>query len=137
MMIGAGRMTATAHADIGASEARREAWVRGCVLNGADVGMIQRRSRTRFAAEALQRSRITRHIVRQELERDEASQARVLGLVDDTHAATAELFDNAIVRDRGVDHLEGAGRMMPDDRALASGSQFVLNWSFARRVKHN
>jgi hypothetical protein len=31
MMVGAGRMTATARADTGASEARREAWVRGCV----------------------------------------------------------------------------------------------------------
>ena len=29
MMIGAGRMTATARADTGASEARRKAWVRG------------------------------------------------------------------------------------------------------------
>jgi hypothetical protein len=29
MMIGAGRMTATARADTGAPEARREAWVRG------------------------------------------------------------------------------------------------------------
>jgi hypothetical protein len=31
MIIGAGRVTATAHAAIGASEARRKAWVRGCV----------------------------------------------------------------------------------------------------------
>ncbi len=37
MMIGAGRMTATARADIGASEARREAWVRGCVQMCDDV----------------------------------------------------------------------------------------------------
>jgi len=30
MMVGAGRMTATARADTGASKARREAWVWGC-----------------------------------------------------------------------------------------------------------
>ena len=104
------------------------------VVNGADVGMIQRRSRARLAAKTLQRSRIARHIVRQKLERDKASQARVLGLVDDTHAAAAELFDNAVVRDGGVDHDLGAGRMMPDDRALAGGSQFVLDRSFTRQV---
>ena len=75
------------------------------VVNSADIGMIQRRCRTRLAAEALQCSRIARYVVGQELERDKASQARVLGLVDDTHAAAAKLLDNAVVRDGGVNHV--------------------------------
>ena len=103
------------------------------VVNGADVGMIQRRSRARLAAESLQRSRIARHIVRQKLERDKAPQPRVLGLVDDTHAAAAELFDNAVVRDRGVNHVDGAGKMMPDDRARCGSSQLVCGRSAGLR----
>jgi hypothetical protein len=37
MMVDAGRMTATARADIGANEPDRQAWVRGCVQTCDDV----------------------------------------------------------------------------------------------------
>ena len=48
--------------------------------------------------------RISGHFFGQELERDEAVQPRVLGLVHDSHAAAAELLDDAVVRDCLADH---------------------------------
>ena len=76
------------------------------VINGADVGMVQRRSGLRLAPEAFQRLRVLRDVVGQELEGDETVQARVLGLVDHAHAAAAELSEDAVVRNRRVDHAE-------------------------------
>ena len=74
------------------------------VVNRADVGMVQRRRRLRLALETRQRLRIARDVVGQELQRDEAVQARVLGLVDHAHAAAAQLLDDAVVRDGLADH---------------------------------
>ena len=39
----------------------------------------------------------------EELERDAAFELRVLGLMDDAHAAFAELLDDAVVRDGSTD----------------------------------
>ena len=63
------------------------------VVNGADVGMVERGSGLRLALEAGQRLRIAGDFVGQELQGHEAVQARVLGFVDHTHAAAAEFFD--------------------------------------------
>jgi hypothetical protein len=41
----------------------------------------------------------------QEFQGDESVQAGILGFVDDTHPATAELLNHAIVRDGLADHL--------------------------------
>ena len=53
------------------------------------------------AAECL---RVFGYIVRQELESDKAAELHVLGLVDHTHPAAAELLDDAVVRDGLADH---------------------------------
>ena len=75
------------------------------VVNRADVGMVQRGRGLRFALKTVERLRIARDIFGQEFQRDEAVQARVLGLVDDAHAAAAELFDDAVVRDGLADPI--------------------------------
>ena len=67
--------------------------------------MVQRRRSSRFTAEAFQGLRIFRHVLRQELQRDKAAKFDVLGLVDHTHPAAAELLDDAVVRDGLADHL--------------------------------
>ena len=44
------------------------------------------------------------NFIGQELQGDEAVQTSVLGLVHYAHAAAAELFDDAVVRDGLADH---------------------------------
>ena len=61
-------------------------------VDGADVRVVQRRGGARFALESRQRLRVARPLVGQELQGHRPVQARVLGPVDDAHAATAELL---------------------------------------------
>src|SRR5579862_3135258 len=44
--------------------------------------------------------------IRQELERDKAVEARVLGLINHTHPAAAEFFNHYVVRNSPPDHVE-------------------------------
>ena len=60
------------------------------VVDAADVGMIEGRGSTRFPAETLECLGIAGKLFRQELERNDASEAVVLGLVHHTHTPTAE-----------------------------------------------
>jgi hypothetical protein len=48
--------------------------------------------------------RVLSNLVRQELQGDKAAQLYVLSLIDNTHAATAQLLDNAVVRNGLADH---------------------------------
>ena len=75
------------------------------VVNGADVGMIQRRSGLRLALEAGQSLRIFGDIVGQEFQRDKAAELEVLRLVNHAHAAAAQLLDDAVMRDGLTDHV--------------------------------
>jgi hypothetical protein len=70
------------------------------VVNRANIRMIQGRSGLRFALKSGQRLPIPGNFCGKELERHEATQPRILGFVDDTHPATPEFFQDAIVRDR-------------------------------------
>ena len=74
------------------------------VINRADVGVVQCGCSLRLALKTGERLRVTGHFLRQELERDEAMQPRVLSFIDHTHAATTELLDDAVVRDGLADH---------------------------------
>src|SRR5579862_1790594 len=75
------------------------------VVNGADVGMIQRGGGLRFALEAGERLGVPREFVGKELEGHEATEAGVLGLVDHAHSAVPKFFKNAVVRYGLADHL--------------------------------
>src|SRR5262245_28228641 len=68
-------------------------------VDGADVGMIQSRSGFGFTAESLKSLRIVGNLLRQEFQRDEAVKTDVLRLVDHTHPAAAEFFEDAVMRD--------------------------------------
>ena len=81
-------------------------------VDSADVGVIKRRGGARLATEALQGLRVLGHLVRQELESDEAAELGVFGLVNDAHAASAELFEDAVVGDGGADHEEETKRWL-------------------------
>src|SRR4029077_18346332 len=68
--------------------------------------MIQRRGGLCLALKAGECLRVTGNFLRQELEGNEAMQARVFSFVHHTHPATADLLDDAIVRDGLADHAQ-------------------------------
>ena len=76
------------------------------LVDRADVRMVQRRRHPGFAQEALRAGPIEAVLGAQELERDRAMQLDVLGLEDDAHAAGAERFEDAVVRDDLANHRE-------------------------------
>jgi len=61
--------------------------------------MIQGGSCARFTTKALECLMIFRDIFRKELECNKAPQFDILSFVDDTHPASADSLDDAIVRD--------------------------------------
>ena len=73
-------------------------------VDGADVGMIQRGGGLGLALKAAEGLRVFGDVVGQELKSDKAAELHVLGLVDHTHPAAAELLDDAVVRDGLADH---------------------------------
>ena len=74
-------------------------------VDGADVGVIQRGSRSCFAQKTLEGLLIARHVSGKKLQRDVAAERRVFGPVDHTHPAAAQLLDDAVVRDGLTNHL--------------------------------
>src|ERR1700758_3520825 len=80
------------------------------LINRADVGVIQRGCRTRLSAKTLEGMWVLGQVVRKKLKRDKPSKRSVLGLVHNTHAAAAQLFDDAVVGDSFADHWNDAVR---------------------------
>src|ERR1700732_1516092 len=74
------------------------------IVDGADVGMVERRSRLRLALKSAQCSGVASDVFRKELQRNEAPQPRVFRLVDNAHPATAQFFDDAVVGNSLTDH---------------------------------
>jgi hypothetical protein len=82
------------------------------VVNGADVGMIQRGSGLRFALESRQCLRVFGNFIGQKFQGDKTLEACVFRFVDHTHSAAPQFFQDAIVRNSlseqrlGIRHLE-------------------------------
>ncbi len=76
------------------------------VMNGANVRVIQCRCGLGFALKTGECLRFRGNFVRQEFEGDDAMQPRILGLVHDTHPTTAQLLDDATVRESLADQFE-------------------------------
>jgi hypothetical protein len=87
-------------------------------VNGADVGMIQRRCGASFEHETLKRSGIPGKILRQKLQGHAAAESQVLGFVDNAHPAAAQLAGDFVVRDGLADH--GFSRSMLGRLGLAN-----------------
>src|ERR1700693_3118710 len=88
-------------------------------VDGANVWMVESGGGTRLAAEAFESLRVARHLLRQELEGDEAAQFGVFSFVDHTHASAAKFLDDTGVGDGLVDHIDA-----PRRRAASRG--FIL-----------
>ena len=78
------------------------------VVDGADIGVIQRRGGLSLALKTSQSLRIAGDIVRQKFQRYEPVETSVFGLIYNAHASAPELLDDAIVRDGLADHLSAA-----------------------------
>ena len=74
------------------------------VVDGADVGMVQRGRGLGFALKTSECLRVAGNFLGQELEGNEAMQPRVLSLVDHAHPAATELLDDAVMRNGLADH---------------------------------
>src|SRR5260370_30919388 len=66
--------------------------------------MVQGRGRLRFPVKAFQSAGVFSQLFWKKLQSDETAERSVLGLVDHTHAAAAQLFNDAVVRDGLFDH---------------------------------
>ncbi len=88
------------------------------VVDRADVGVLERGGGPRLAPQPLECLRVPAELLRQELQRHAAAELQILGFVDDTHAAAAELPEDTVVRDRLADQ---------------DGPRFATN-SFCRRT---
>ena len=73
-------------------------------MDSADVGMIERRDRLGLAQKALLGLRVLDGVGAEELQSDLAFELGVLGLVDDAHAAFADLLGDAEMADGPADH---------------------------------
>ncbi len=62
------------------------------LMNRADVGMVQRRGGPGFPLESFQRLPVFSQFFGEKLERNEAAQSGVFGLVDHTHPAATQLL---------------------------------------------
>ena len=87
------------------------------VMNGANVGMIQRGSSARLALKALERLLVAGKFIGKEFQRDLPAEARVLSLIDDAHASAAELLQNPVVGNglavHGRHRAHGEGMLRP------------------------
>jgi hypothetical protein len=77
-----------------------------------------------LALKTSERLRVAGDFFGQKFEGDEAAQASVFGLVDNTHATASELFDDAIVGDVLADHqgqsLRGEGGQVNESGGIES-----------------
>src|SRR5262249_53336403 len=73
------------------------------LMDGADVRMVQTRSRTRLAQQVIA-SKLVERIFGQDLKGDIALQKFVVSAIDDAHSAFADLAQDAIVVNRSANH---------------------------------
>src|SRR5580704_1959281 len=84
------------------------------VIDGADIGVIERGGGAGFAAKAFEYLLVPGQVFGEKLERNKAAQARVLRPVNHAHSTTAKLLHNAVVRESRVNHCRAAWIQMVD-----------------------
>ena len=88
------------------------------LVAGADVGVVEGRGRLGLLEEAALRGLVAGQIGREDLDRHLALEARVVGRVDDPHAAAAEL---------------GADRVRAEGGAWGEGHEVRPDYTASRR----
>ncbi len=85
------------------------------LINSADIGMVQGGGSLRFPLKPGEGLCVGRNVMRQKFEGDKTVQGDVLGLVDDSHATTAKLFDDVVVRNCLAEH----GRILRGENGIS------------------
>src|ERR1700722_1354977 len=110
-------------------------------VDGADIGMIESGRGARLPAKSLQGLRIKRQFIGKKFEGDKAAKLGVLSFIDHTHAATAELLDDAVVRNCLVDHWLMSSILPPGapsyGRGSGSSTNGGLNWCPVNRKRRS
>ena len=81
------------------------------LVDVADVGVIECGGRFRLSPEPRLNFLVAEQVSRQEFQSYRTLEVRVLSLVNDTHAALAELPGDLVVRDGSVDHAFPSNRI--------------------------
>ena len=100
------------------------------LVDRANAGMIQSRRGPGFAAKPLQRVSVGNYFLRKKFEGYEASEFKILGLVNDAHATAAQLFDDPIMRDVLLNH-ENSNFRWAYVMGLPDRSQSLPRWTGA------
>ena len=74
-------------------------------VDRANVWVIQRGGCARFAAKAFNGLRIAGKLLGKKFQPDKSPKFEILGLVDHTHTAAAELLDDSVMGNRLADHV--------------------------------
>jgi len=104
------------------------------VVDRADVGMLQRRGGAGFALQPLERLGVPAHLLRQELQRHAAAELQIFRLVDDAHAAAAQLREDPVVGNRLTDHGAAAFRFARNSFCLRIASARIAANSGSLRM---
>ena len=99
-------------------------------VDGADVGMIQCGRCSRLSSKAFESLRVLGHVFGKKFERDKTTEGGILRFVDDTHAAAAELFDDAVVRDGLADHWVNGRGVNGGETTILREAVEMGKWSF-------
>src|SRR6266853_2834029 len=98
-------------------------------VNGANAGMIERGRGAGFAKEAFESLFVAMRGLRKKFQGDTAAELGVFSFVDDTHAAFAELAEDAVMGDGFVEHRQGMKIRMVDGRGIGVNSYCVVQCS--------
>src|SRR3984885_4928211 len=93
------------------------------LMDGADVGMVQRRCGAGFTLKAVQGLAIFGKFVRKKLERDGTAEFDILSPVNYTHAAAAQFLDDAVMRYGLADQLRERAPLRDHIRGEWAASQ--------------
>jgi hypothetical protein len=97
------------------------------VMNGTDVGVIERGCGAGFAAKTFEYLTVPGQVFGKKLERNKAAQARVLRPVNHAHSTAAKLLHNAVVRESRVNHVAAAWiRWLTDGKSETAGKSIHL-----------
>src|SRR5580700_8241727 len=87
-------------------------------VDGANVGVVERRGGAGFALESFEGLRVFGEVFRKEFQRYETPKGSVFGLVDDAHPPATQRFEDAVMRDRAADHSGSFGRWVSQGSLL-------------------